>query len=134
MPESDPVTPIRTRTNEHKDAGGLIRQETLLSVLGERARSQSVRHLEAAAVIGAADFVALALIHPSLWWIAVGSLALSSYGVWGLADRALEPESESRVPSRVLRVIRVSSVVVGIASGVAAVLGLMAVATQGWIL
>ena len=65
------------------------RDETVFTVLAGQVRTQSSAHLWMTAAIGVIDSVALAVAWPGLWWISTGFVAVTSYAVWGLADRRL---------------------------------------------
>jgi len=64
-------------------------QESVNSVIADRARTRSVAELWTTAIGGGVNAVFLWLQFPSLHWLAAGCAAVAAYGLWGLADRAI---------------------------------------------
>lgn len=106
-------------------------EEKLFSMLAARARGHRPAHLWGAALFGAADAVFILIAYPSVWWLACASVALCTFGVWGLADDALlgdpyrAPASGSR---SIIRAARAAVVGIGVLAAAAAAFGLMAAA------
>ena len=102
--------------------------ETIFSVLADRARSRPLSHLWITAVIGAVDAIALGIARPGLWWIAAACASVSGYAAWGIADRAfdrLDPSARKGAKAVGLRMIQVVSIACGILGAVAMVIGFL---------
>ncbi|MGI8844409.1 MAG: hypothetical protein ACR2HZ_11955 [Gemmatimonadaceae bacterium] len=105
--------------------------ENLFSMLAARARGHRPAHLWGAALFGAADAAFILIAYPAAWSLACASVALCTFGVWGLADDALlgdpyrEPAPVSRV---VVRAVRAVALGIGVLAASAAAFGLMAAA------
>lgn len=105
--------------------------ENVFSVLAARARGHRPAHLWGAALFGAVDAVAIAIAYPAAWWLACASVALCTFGVWGLSDDALldDPYRALTPAGRTsLRALRAGAVVIGAVASVVAAFGLMAAA------
>jgi hypothetical protein len=105
--------------------------ENLFSMLAARARGHRPAHLWGAALFGAADAAFILIAYPAAWWLACASVALGTFGAWGLADDALladpyrAPVTGSHVVPRAVRAVALG---IGILAASAAAFGLMAAA------
>ncbi len=106
-------------------------EENLFSMLAARARGHRPAHLVGAALFGAADAVFILIAYPAVWWLACASVALCTFGVWGLADDALLGDPYSApAPGRrsIIRAARAAAVGIGVLAAGVAAFGLMATA------
>ena len=105
-------------------------EENLFSMLAERARGHRPAHLWGAALFGAADAVFIVIAYPGVWWLACASVALCTFGVWGLADDALLGDLYRAPASRssIIRAVRAAATGIGVLAAGAAAFGLMAAA------
>ena len=104
--------------------------ETIFSILADRARTRAPSHLWLTTAIGGIDAVALMIARPSLWWVSAACAAVAAYAIWGLADRTMAqgidaPDSWRR---RGLRLVRGLAIGGGLVMVIAAVLGFLQVA------
>jgi hypothetical protein len=131
----DPATPIATHSSSV--SGSVPSGDNVFDVLAQRASERSPAELWTGAVGG---FVSAAFIlsqHPRLHWLGAGFAAVAAYGVWGLADRALEGRrADGRagvITDAVLSSLRFVAVPAGIVSAILAMGSFMAAAFAGWI-
>ena len=112
-------------------------EETVFSLLADRARGHSIGHLVLAAAVGVIDAVALVWSHPAAWALAALCAAAGAYGLWGLADRALtvrvEGGRQDSLLTSLIRVIREVTALVGFGAAIAAGAGLFGAALGTWI-
>ncbi|MGH7719804.1 MAG: hypothetical protein ACREON_13300 [Gemmatimonadaceae bacterium] len=99
---------------------GSTADETIFTVLADRARRTPDGRLVAYAAGGAVAVVALLLLVPRLWPAAAPCLVVCAFGTWGIADRELSEASPSD-GDRSARVIALRT-----AKSAAAVLGTVA--------
>ena len=113
-PRFDPAAPLPRRTAANIMATGV-------------GRADSTR-LVRCGVIGAAGALAVPVIMPNLWLLAVPFICLGSFASWGLAAQKTQDldlrQATAPVIRRWLGVARLAATVVG---GAAAVLGVTAV-------
>lgn len=64
-------------------------QESVNTVIADRARTRSVAELWTTAIGGGMNAIFLWVQFPSLHWLAASCTAVAAYGLWGLADRAI---------------------------------------------
>jgi hypothetical protein len=131
----DPATPPATHSTAA--SGSVSSGDNVFDVLARHASERSPAELWTGAVGG---FVSAAFIlaqHPRLHWLGAGFAAVAAYGIWGLADRALERrDAEGRTgaaANAVLSIVRVVAIPAGIVSAILAVGSFMAAAFAGWI-
>ena len=108
----------------------------VFSILAQRAASRSTAELWTTTLGGSINAAFIWMQHPSLHWLGAGCAAVAAYGIWGLADRAIETrpaEREYGVGFALLRATRALSIPAGIVAAVAAVGIFMAAALGGWI-
>jgi GNAT superfamily N-acetyltransferase len=108
----------------------------VFSILAQRAGSRSSAELWTTTLGGSVNAGFIWMQHPSLHWLGAGCAAVAAYGIWGLADRAIETrpaEREYGVGFALLRATRALAVPVGIVAAISAVGIFMAVALGGWI-
>ena len=108
----------------------------VFSILAQRASSRSSAELWTTTLGGSINATFIWMQHPSLHWLASGCAAVAAYGIWGLADRAIETRSAEReydVGFALLRATRALAVPVGIVAAVVAMGIFMAAALGGWI-
>lgn len=111
--------------------------ETVFTIIAERARGHSTSHLLLTAAIGFIDAVAIGWAHPTFWSVALLFAAAGAYGSWGLLDRAVSFRAESgraHAPTTEgLRILRETVALLGLAAVVLAVGGMFATQFDGWI-
>ena len=109
---------------------------SVFSILAQRASSRSSAELWTTTLGGSLNATFIWMQHPSLHWLSAGCAAVAAYGIWGLADRAIETrpvERGHRIGFALLRTTRALAVPVGIVAAIAAMGSFMAVALGGWI-
>ena len=111
------------------------RDETVFVVLAQRASERSPAELWTTAVGGSVSAAFVLIQHPRLHWLGPGFLTVASYGIWGLANRAIVTRSTRLTPLKrdLLRGLRGAMVPIGVVSAIAAVGSFMAVSLGGWI-
>jgi hypothetical protein len=108
----------------------------VFSILAQRASSRSAAELWTTTLGGSVNAAFIWMQHPSLHWLGAGCAAIAAYGIWGLADRAIEtrpPERGYDVGFALLRAMRAIAVPIGLVAAVAATGMFMAAALGGWI-
>ena len=112
-------------------------EETVFSIIAERARGHSTSHLVLTAAIGFIDAAAIGWAHPSFWSVALLFAAAGAYGSWGLLDRAVTSRAASgdaRTPATEgLRILRETVALAGLVAVILAVGGLFGTQFDGWI-
>ena len=115
----------------------IAEEETIFSLLADRARSHSVGHLTLTATVGLVDAAALGWKHPAAWPLATLCAAAGLYGLWGLIDRALSVRVSSGLPdaaaTNLLRIVRELVALVGLGATLAAAGGLFGASLGTWI-
>ncbi len=109
---------------------------SVFSILAQRASSRTSAELWTTTLGGSINATFIWMQHPSLHWLAAGCAAVASYGIWGLADRAIETRSTERgygVGFALLRTTRALAIPVGIVAAIAAMGIFMGAALGGWI-
>lgn len=109
--------------------------DTVFAVLAQRASERSPAELWTTAVVGSVNATCVLIQHPRLHWLGAGFLAVASYGIWGLTNRAIVTQNTrlTRFKLDLLRGLRGMMVPLGVVSAIAAVGSFMAVALGGWI-
>jgi hypothetical protein len=109
--------------------------ENLFAVLAERASGRSSAELWTTAIGGSTNAIFILTQHPRLHWLGAGFIAAASYGVWGLANRAIVTQRThlSDTTLDLLRGVRGIMIPIGVVSAIAAAGSFMAVALSGWI-
>ena len=111
--------------------------ETVFTIIADRARSHSVAHLVQTAAIGFIDAAAIGWAHPAWWSVALLFAAAGAYGSWGLLDRAVACRVEGGHPggsaTATLRIARETIALLGIVAVIAAVGGMIGTQFDGWI-
>jgi hypothetical protein len=109
--------------------------DNLFHALAARARSTSDEGLVFAVICGLAATLSVAVWRP-LGWVVIGSFGLgaAAFGAWGISDRELaEREAMGGTSVVVLRVVCVTSVVVGVCAAILASLVMLGSALGTWI-
>jgi hypothetical protein len=108
--------------------------DNVFAVLARRASERSPAELWTTAIVGSVNAVFVLVQHPRLHWLGAGFAAAASYGIWGLANRAIVTQSTrlARVTLDLLRGLRGIMIPIGVVSAIAAVGSFMAVALGGW--
>ena len=133
------MMPLNAESNELRGAETVEllgnRDPNVFIVLANQARSHTPLELFATAAGGVADAAFFFARSPALWWVSSIFVAISCYGAWGLADRALDGllpltvEDETRVG--LLQITRGAAAAAGVAAVLAALGGFMAAALGG---
>jgi hypothetical protein len=109
--------------------------ESLRSILAERARAASDTRLILDVAAGLLVVLAIAIWHPRSWVVplSMGS-TLAAYGAWGLIDREIAERvagADDRL-LRALRVLRGFAVVAGVASACVACFAILGIGLGEW--
>ena len=111
--------------------------ETVFTIIAERARGHSTSHLLLTAAIGFIDAASIGWAHPSFWSVALLFAAAGAYGSWGLLDRMVSVRAASGrahgPATEGLRILRETVALLGLAAVVVAVGGMFATQFDGWI-
>lgn len=110
-------------------------EENLGTVLAQLARRTPDGRLASAAAAGVVAALVAVVLRPPAWFpLLAAGICLLSFGGWGIADRMLrEDPDRGSSTHRLLRVARVTAVVLGICGGAALALGVFALAMGTWI-
>jgi hypothetical protein len=109
--------------------------EDLFHALAARARATSDGRLALAVILGLAATLGIAMWRPPAWPL-LGSIGIcaAAFGAWGIADRELAEHSTThRLSTRILRIGRVVSLVVGTCAAIVAAFATLGVALGTWI-
>ena len=109
--------------------------DNVFAVLAQRASERSPAELWTTAVVGSVNAAFVLIQHPRLHWLGAGFLTFASYGIWGLANRAIVTQDTqlTGVKMDLLRGLRGMMLPIGVISAIAAVGSFMAAALGGWI-
>ena len=109
--------------------------EDLFHALASRARATSDGRLVLAVILGLAAALGIAVWRPPAWPL-LGSIGVgaAAFGAWGIADRELAEHSTTpRLSTRILRIGRVVSLVIGTCAAIVAAFAMLGVALGTWI-
>lgn len=106
---------------------------SLFGVLAARARQASDTRLVADAAIGVTLAVAILLIRPALWVLAMPAVVVAAYGAWGIADREAVGHSPG-TRRMALGVARVAALAAGIIAALGFLFGALGAVLGNWIL
>ncbi len=109
--------------------------ESLRSVLAERARAASDTRLILDVAAGLLVILAIAIWHPRIWVapLCMGA-TLAAYGAWGLADREIAERAAAADGrfARSLRILRGFAVVAGVLAAVVACFAILKIGLGEW--
>lgn len=109
--------------------------ESLRSVLAERARAASDGRLILDVAAGLLVVLALAIWHPRAWVIPLSmGVTLAAYGAWGLVDREIAERAAAGNGRfvRALRILRGVALVVGVLAAVVACFAVLGIGLGEW--
>ena len=109
--------------------------ESLRSILAERARAASDGRLILDVAAGLLVVLALAIWHPRVWVAPLSmGVTLAAYGAWGLVDREIAERAavaDSRL-ARVLRILRGFAAIAGVLAAVVACFAILKIGLGEW--
>ena len=130
------AAPARTKDASASALSDPSENANVFSILAQRASSRSLAELWTTTLGGSVNAVFIWMQHPSLHWLGASCAAVAAYGVWGIADRAIEARPVERgydVSFALLRAMRALAIPAGMVAAIAAMGMFMAAALGGWI-
>jgi hypothetical protein len=123
------VTRLPSNSSANEDS------PSIFSILATQARTHTRPELWMTALGGATNVTLLYAQYPRLIWLAAGFAAVTSYGVWGLADGMLDERADRPVPVEVISLLSIRAAVgtIGIGAALFAVAGFMRAMLGTWI-
>jgi hypothetical protein len=110
--------------------------DNVFSVLAQQAAGRTRAELWMTTVGGSINATLIWWQYPGIWWLGAGFCAVAAYGLWGLADHAMNERmpgiQQSTLKNDLIVGARGLAVPLGVVSAILAVGGFMGAALGGW--